>query len=74
MCFQYGNYLSGLKRAAGFVGMRGKKAYDSNELDASEELNDELAADIQPFYFGPRETRAGFVGMRGKKVSISQAF
>lgn len=72
--YQYGNYLSGLKRAAGFVGMRGKKAYDSNELDASEELNDELAADIQPFYFGPRETRAGFVGMRGKKADENTVY
>ena len=63
-----------MKRAAGFVGMRGKKAYDSNnELDATEELNDDLAADVQPFYFGPRAARAGFVGMRGKKEDENSA-
>ncbi len=73
--FQYGNYLSGLKRAAGFVGMRGKKAYDNNnELDTTEELNDDLATDVQPFYFGPRASRAGFVGMRGKKEDENTAY
>ncbi len=63
---QYGNYINGLKRAAGFVGMRGKKDNSDDSLGA-DDLN--LNEDLVQFIFGPRPARAGFVGMRGKKVT-----
>jgi len=58
--------LNGMKRAAGFVGMRGKKA--NNDLDDLS-VNDE--DNMQHYFFGPRPARAGFVGMRGKKEDES---
>jgi hypothetical protein len=55
-----------MKRAAGFVGMRGKKFSNNFEAEAADEASED--DDMAQYYFGPRPARAGFVGMRGKKA------